>query len=419
MGYTVNRIPESASNFSNGVSSVHWTGNAYPSGLPFSREVERYPNVGSIAVSTDIGHVIEYNYNILTDGPATNDSNTTIDDRGYLIEAFFWVKVSSPIHLDVSLHLYHNGLGNPIPPIDGGITDVYIDSGDWVLVRTNPVVVPVDIHDFGCVLRIETTDVTVSLSPVTYDMYISYPCIYNQLDFVNNPAIEDIASFIPGCIKRTIPDGVNPTYTLGRFIEVLISEYGGIFDNVESFAYADVSEGFSEQNALSKSTLVNPDVVLRAYTDWLAQFTGTRVAISSVSSTPWGSIEGTWQEIDALDTVVDPDDSVAWAAAELYSPVPIGIEEFIRWQLKYGYYGYNAGSLESIEQSVKRVLSGTKFVNVVTFPPFVVTVFTYSNETPGTTSSTYTGESILEIQQILDEIRPLGTIVTHSVMIAP
>lgn len=411
VGYTLNRIPDEARLFTTGVSSVYWYSPTYGTTFPYSLEEEKFSGVGSIDLNVNTGFELTYNLNPTTDEPSTASSNTTIEDRGYGLEAFVWVKVDTPIKLSLELDLHHIGLSGAVPPVTGGANIVYIDSGDWVLLRSKPTICPIDVHNFGCVLHLNVVDTAVDVR-----VLVSYPCIYGQVDFVNNPVIQDVASYIPGIIKQTIPEGDNPTYALGRFIEVLISTYGDVYDKLNAFAYADISQGFSESDPLSKSTLVNPDAVLRAYTDWLAQFTGTRVAISSVSSTPWGNFEGTWDEIDAIDTTTDLDDSVEWEALENSDPQPVGVEEFIRWQIKNGYYGYRAGTYESIVESVKRVLSGTKYVGIQASigTPFIVTVYTLMDETPGVTSTTPPGSSIPEIEQILAEVRPLGIQLSHS-----
>lgn len=411
IGYTLNRIPDDARLFSTGVSTTYWSSPDYPAGFPFSLEEERFNGVGSIDVEVTTG--FELTYNLLGSEPATASSNTTIDDRGYALESFLWVKSDAPITLNLSLELHHIGLAGMLPPIVSDSNNIYIDSGDWVLVRSAPVLVPIDNHQFGCALRLEAVGTISSAVRVL----CSFPCIYGQVDFVNNPVIEDVASYIPGAIKQTIPLGSAPTYALGRFLEVLIAAYGDTYEKTDAFAYVDTSEGFSDSNPFSKSILVNPDMVLRAYADWLAQFTGTRIAISSVSSTPWGNLEATWDELDALDVATDPDDSVSWSAAESSDPQPVGIEEFIRWQIETGYYGYKSGTYASVSESVKRVLSGTKYVGIQASigMAWYVTVFTLLSETPGVTGSTSVGDSVPEIAQILSEVRPLGVVMTHSV----
>lgn len=408
IGYTLNRIPEEARIFTSGVSSIYWKSPSIPGTIPSTRTEERHPGVGSMALQVNTGFTITYNLNPATQTAATNESRTTIDDRGLGLEAFIWVKSTAPITVRLELDLHHISINETI---SGTPQQVYVDSGDWVLVRANGITVPPDNHNYGAVLHFDVINAFPSTT-----IYLSFPCIYGQLDFINNPGAYDILNRLPGYLKQTVPLGEAPTYALARYTELLAGAYGDVVEKIFNFAYADVSEGFRFDDATSKSQLVDPTVIPLEYAGWLAQFTGTELSLPSVSSTPWGNLGDTWEEIDAIDTVTTPEDSVVWSSLQEFNPIPVGIEEFIRWQIEYGYYGFAAGSREAIQKSLERVLTGTKGIqwDTTQMDEFILTVRTLRSETPGATVLITDGNPVPEMQEILDAVRPLGIIVQHQ-----
>jgi hypothetical protein len=93
-------------------------------------------------------------------------------------------------------------------------------------------------------------------------------------------------------------------------------------------------------------------------------------------------------------------------------------DDFKQWQLLNKYLGYKAGSLESIEETVKRYLIGEKQVLIVLDPPFEFIVYTLRDETPGIyyTSSAITTSEV--ITNALSIIKPMGFAVTHEALSA-
>ena len=93
-------------------------------------------------------------------------------------------------------------------------------------------------------------------------------------------------------------------------------------------------------------------------------------------------------------------------------------DDFKKWQLLNKYFGYKAGSLESIEETVKRYLIGEKQVLIVLDPPFEFIVYTLRDETPGIyyTSSEITTSEV--ITNALSIIKPMGFSVTHEALSA-
>jgi hypothetical protein len=89
-------------------------------------------------------------------------------------------------------------------------------------------------------------------------------------------------------------------------------------------------------------------------------------------------------------------------------------DDFKLWQLTNKYFGYKAGTIESIRETVKRYLIGEKTVVFTLNPPFEFVVYTLRNETPGiyyTSSAINTSELITNAISI---IKPMGFNVTHT-----
>lgn len=93
-------------------------------------------------------------------------------------------------------------------------------------------------------------------------------------------------------------------------------------------------------------------------------------------------------------------------------------DDFKEWQLTNKYFGYKAGSLEALEETVKRYLIGDKQVLITLNPPFEFIVYTLRDETPGIyyTSSEITSSEV--ITNALALVRPMGFYVTHSALSA-
>lgn len=128
----------------------------------------------------------------------------------------------------------------------------------------------------------------------------------------------------------------------------------------------------------------------------------------------WGSGAVTTETMFTLD-----DDGIVGTGALNFSASskPFAWDdtaEFKLWQLSNKYFGHKAGSLESLEETVKRYLIGDKQVYIALNPPFEFTVYTLRDETLGiyTTSSSIVESEL--IQNALDVIRPLGFVINHS-----
>jgi hypothetical protein len=191
---------------------------------------------------------------------------------------------------------------------------------------------------------------------------------------------------------------------------------------LDDFTYSDISEGKNELDTSTLSTLVDPIVVKREYMFWLAQFSGTKLLNPTTGLTPWVNLPETWQGIDLIDgeeaiPPANPNsaDAVGWSALQDYNTEPVGLDEFLRWQISTSYYGRNAGTQEALVEAVKRVLIDTKTVNYEILEPFdwTIRITTLKTETPDS-SLVDIGGSVPEIVELLEPARPVGFKIIHS-----
>ena len=88
-------------------------------------------------------------------------------------------------------------------------------------------------------------------------------------------------------------------------------------------------------------------------------------------------------------------------------------DEFKLWQIKNKYYGYKAGSLESLAETIKRYLIGDKEVRITYSHPFGIIISTLKDETLGIYNGNTSSEVILTAAT---PTMPMGFIMTHIVV---
>lgn len=410
-GYSVNRISPASSRFTDSLSS-DWVGVGTT--LSTSALVEKFTGYGSIAAQVTNGDLIVFNRDTTTDLPTDPTCCTTETDVGDTVIAFFWIKTDEIVTVELTCNLiYTVDVGAPYAAASSS-EEIKLTTGEWQLVSiSSPLEVPDDVYNYGISFNIEFSN--IDASPGNANINISAPATYCFFDFLKNPALLDLYRLLPEYVRSQDNQTTIGNWQLARFIEAMIIHQGEIVDLIDSSIYLDISSGKDINDLNTLSTLVNPDVVLRKYTFWLAQFTGTSIINPTTGYTPWGNLPSTWEEIDQIDDD-DPvdEESVEWASLEDFNIEPAGLDEFLRWQIKYGFYGYAAGTREALEQSVKRVLTGNKTIGyTVTSVPWEITIATLASETPDSAGVTLNTE-MAEIVELLEPSRPLGVKVTHN-----
>lgn len=112
-----------------------------------------------------------------------------------------------------------------------------------------------------------------------------------------------------------------------------------------------------------------------------------------------------------IDLVNSASDAVDWQDLQDYLPEIFGLDEYYRWQISTAYHGYAAGTIGALEGAVKRVLTGTKYVNLI-FSGFTCTYQTKKSETPGSQLIAL-GQPVPEIVDIIEATRPAGVVINH------
>lgn len=406
-GYSVNRIPEGWRLFVSTVPAV-WTYNgAAPT---VNALVSKYSGEGSIEYTAEVNDYLALN----DDGfnGLSTELSVVPDDFEDSVLGFVWVKSDTPIVVDFTMRILSTP-GTVSTSITAEQSQSFaISSAEWTLLNLDTLPVIPDDLTYCVSLEIKVTSIDGASSCV---LNISHPVVYCKVDFFKNPAILDILKQLPEFIREADQNQFPHPYQLARFIEMASIHTGELVDLVNGFVYQDISEGKNVNDTTTLSTLVDPSAVLRQYMFWLGQFSGTKLINPTTGLTPWENLPPTWDGLDLLDTV--DDDLVAWETLESSATEPAGLVAFLRWQISTGYYGVNAGTLQAMIDAVKRVLTGTKDVEVIVTAPFdwTMTVQTIITETPDT-STLSVGASSPEMLELIEPTRPLGFKVIHELV---
>ena len=412
-GYVLNRIPLLARTFNEGISSV-WTSTGTTLGK--SSLVSRFDNEGSLTAEVSDDDIVFFNKDSATNLAISNLISTNgVKDNGDDVVVGFWIKSDAALSFIFSVDI--------LMPSQFGITVakqtksqyVTISSGEWTFVQLEQrATVPDDEYNYPVAFSIDVQDI---LDATTANINISHPIFNCSLDFIENPMLLDIYKKLPEFYRNFDSLGTESPYpwTLARFIEMCIIHQGEMRQILDDSIYSDISQGKDIADVTTLSTLVEPTVAPRKNIFWLAQFSGTKIVNPTTGVTPWSNLPETWEGIDGLDTVPSSQDSSPWDVIQDSDPEPAGLDEFLRWQVQYGYYGVNAGSKEAIIQSVKRVLTETKEVTYTTPSAWNILVQTKKTETPDS-SLIDLGDPVLEILELMEYTRPLGCVITHELI---
>jgi hypothetical protein len=341
-----------------------------------------------------------------------------IDNQDY-VESFIWVKPSknctlffktilSEVSFDENTGLF--SFVDPFNQVVGSEGSLVValggtDTPKWQLIRSVPVEIP-DTGRWAIQLQFrvvfeDTTDAFIN---------ISRPTAHASLRLFSNDFLTSVLEYLPEIFLES--DTANystnqPTFPLSRLIDVMTSEANNVLTKSNSFEYVDSSEGGNPNILGTLSTFVNPQVCDSAYLTYLAQFRGRPILVTYQPST-----EGVGWEIFALnDSLLDSGDVLGNDAVNL-GGLPAGIDSFARWQVETGYYGHNAGTVNSMIGAIQRNLTGAKVVNY-TMTQNSIAFTTSQAETFGTVAEDV-GTSNSIILTLIEPARPLGMLVTHT-----
>lgn len=370
-------------------------------------------------IPSSLENYVKFNYHSsVLDVPSQYAVTTDVDGNDF-IESFMWVRatknctlylqtVLTEVEFDSNTSSF--SFADPFSRVTGneGFHTIDIGGSDtpiWHLIRAVPVAVPsTGRWSIGLNFRVVFDTLTDAL------LNIARPSAYHSQRFLLGDFLNNTASYLPEIFLEVDTANFstnNPTYPLMRFLDVITTTAGDVYDQAISFEYLDASEGGSANNLFTLSRLVDPRVCDSSYLSWLSQFRGRPVLITYQPST-----EGVgWSVFTLNSSVLDGNDVLGSDATNL-GGLPAGIESFARWQVETGYYGHNAGTTNAMISAIQRNLTGNKQVEY-TMSANSIAFTTSQSETFGSVVGDI-GTSNSVILSLLEPARPLGMIVTHT-----
>jgi hypothetical protein len=206
-----------------------------------------------------------------------------------------------------------------------------------------------------------------SLSPYNVDIeitisnhegeafYITLPFLYNYYGWLANTYVQNARRQYLPHFYWDVDSQQDPDYPFYKLLDVMTYKADEVMQSYSDFFTYELSElpvGTNVTEPWANSTLTSPSDVSLANREWLSQFTGGKL----LTALPPGVAAG------AVD-----------------------VDAFIEWQLVNKYYGYRAGSTQSVMEAVKLCLTGNKTVAIAPSfgnDPWTINIYTKISETP-------------------------------------
>ncbi len=292
-------------------------------------------------------------------------------------------------------------------------------SPQWFIFRTSPLIVEGS--------SVFAVDIEISFAPTEAGeaFYFTTPSLYPQYEFFSqNRAVGEIASYLPAVLIETdLNADIVPDVSMLRLIDVATLGLGEALLMTEEFAYLDNEDGFNDSNNKTKSKFINYDIAVLEYLVWLCKFNGTRPVTRFESSLEYVSDPFVLGETEGdAGSVLNSTDSLRLTSYLTLNPPALtrtAQENLLRWQLEYGYYGKNAGTIPALVSATKLMLIDTQFVGIAydyDTEPFVINITTKWNETFGTTGPELIGQPSDLVLYAVDFSRPLGVLINHELV---
>ena len=332
------------------------------------------------------------------------------------------VKMPSGGSVTVSLGHYDQEVENSVytTKVFKGSTPVInalgVEDPRWNIVRTNTITPVSNIGTVGMSIHITFTP----LVP-TETIYFTLPVLCGNTEFMSrNKFLRYVMVSLPEVF--TLID-LEQDSDLGmpfmRLLDVFTTGLDIGWQELGQYRYLDIEEGFKDSDNTTKSHLVNQDVAEFATLVWLCKFTGTRPITRYESSldvitTPFELGDGLGSGSD-----LDSGDGLLLTSYSELNPPPLSLtnqEELLRWQLDYGYYGINAGTLPAVIDAAKRQLVGDKTLAYdydFEAEPWVINLQSEWFETYGATGEEEIGNPSQLVLNAVEYARPLGVKITH------
>lgn len=285
-------------------------------------------------------------------------------------------------------------------------------SPQWFIFRSNPMTIEAETPTISITVTFEPNDLSETF-------YFTTPAVYHKYEFfISNPAVPSIASLLPEVFLDIDSESQESLdVPLLRLIDVLNLGLGESLEIMGNFAYSDIEDGYIESDNSTKSTLVHHEIANIDTLLWLAKFNGTSPVLRFNSSL------GSAAEPFVLDvSVLNGTDVIRLTSYDELNPPTATLAEqqtLLRWQMEYGYYGRNAGTLPAILAATKLMLIDNQNVSVsydYSVEPFVIDIQTQWFETIGSTGPEDIGNESQLVLEAISPARPLGILVRHEMI---
>lgn len=289
------------------------------------------------------------------------------------------------------------------------------DSQKWHLIRARMLPMPKETETTRYALGFE---LEITYADVVGECFVSRPTMTALLDVVENSFLMDVIVIIPDVFLSQ--DLLNPSTTdvpfpLLRLIDIMTSKAGQVQDTIYTFEYKNESQGLDETIIETNSFFITPDLITSlTHLSWLAQFRGRELVVTYEPSTE--GEEWTKFVLDSPTSGVLDGTAVLALSAFTVEGISGGVDAYFKWQVRTGYYGHNAGTIDGMVSAIQLLLTGTKSVNYsvganeITFETSITE--TYASDTLGL----IIGDSHPYVLEILEPTRPLGMIINHELV---
>lgn len=417
MGAIFNRLTDSQATLSTFNSAGNWSSDDLGISLDTTSELWPGSSYRQLAISIPTGQ--------LSGTISLTAAEIELEDLTHPIIFTCGVKMPSGGSVTVSLGHSSQEVENSVVTTRTfrGSTPVVnaegVSNPQWNIVRANPITPVSNVGTTGMSIHVTFTPIDP-----TETVYFTIPVLCQNFEFASrNKIFAYVMNAMPE-VFRTIDfeQTGDLSLPLARLVDIFTNGLDVSFYELGTYAYLDKVDGFKDSDDTTKSYLVNQDVAPFATLVWLCKFAGTKPVTRYESSldtvtTPFelGDGAGSGSELDSNDGLL------LTSYSEL-NPPPLTVlaqEQLLRWQLDYGYYGINAGTLPAVIDAAKRQLIGDKTLTYdydFEAEPWVINLQSEWFETYGATGEEEIGNPSQLVLNAVEYARPLGVKVTHTMV---
>lgn len=271
-------------------------------------------------------------------------------------------------------------------------------AGNWTLLSVE--VENINPEDTSVALKIQTSDTSSGDS-----LFISRPAIMSPWAAAQSFAGGEVWLRLPEYIRTADSIQENPTAPLFKFIEAIFNTANSVDLTWQNFRWIPPE---LNDRTIKESGLVSPGVALPPSLVWMAQAIGSTLLDPTAAYTPWLFLDDdadpstpiTWADwIAAVD--FDEDGNATWDEIQDYNPAIFDLTTTFADQVSKAYYGYKAGTTESIIAAALAVsdVSAATVIQHYSGDPFHIGV-------------EITGGSTVDVGRALVDTTPAGFQVT-------